>query len=87
MEPAEPVQTSKPILSDLTLNGSLESKEYELKLDNDIYLLKMELHSNNLISLSVRQTNNLSLYYYYKEFKYESLTNLLLLNYEYYDNI
>ena len=46
MEPAEPAQTPKPISNDTNLDDSLESKEYEIKLDNDIYLLKMKLYSN-----------------------------------------
>ena len=65
----------------------LESKEYELKLDNDIYLLKMELKLNDIISLNIRKINDLSFYYYSKEYKYDNLTNLLLLNKDYYDNI
>ena len=65
----------------------LESKEYELKLDNDIYLLKMELKLNDIISLKIRQINDLSFYYYSKEYKYDNLIKLLLLNKDYYDNI
>ena len=68
-------------------NDILESKEYELKLDNDIYLLKMELHSNDLIIFNLRQMNNLSFNCYYEKYEYDNLLNLLLLNHEFYDNI
>ena len=69
------------------LKELLESKEYELMLDKDFYLLKMELYSNNLINLNIRQINNLSFYYYYKEYKYDKLLKILLLNSKYYDKI
>ena len=81
--------TEAPIPVDINnkFNKLLENKEYEFKLDNDIYLLKMELYSNGLISLNIRQINNLFFYYYYKEYSYDNLINLLFLAKEQYDNI
>ena len=81
--------TEGPIPVDINNKFSklLENKEYEFKLDNDIYLLKMELYSNGLISLNIRQINNLFFYYYYKEYSYDNLINLLFLAKEQYDNI
>ena len=68
-------------------NNLLEIKEYELNMNNDIYLLKMELKLNDIISLKIRQINDLSFYYYSKDYKYDNLAKLLLLNKDYYDNI
>ena len=79
-------ESPKPKISNTILNSLLESREYELKLDNDIYLLKMELYSNDLITLNIRQINNLS-FYYYIEYNYDKLLILLLLTNEYYNNI
>ena len=80
------IETPTPI--DINNKPSLlESKEYELKLDNDTYLLKMELNLNEQINLNLRKVNNLSFYCYSKEYKYDSLLKLLLLNKDYYDNI
>ena len=47
----------------------------------------MELLSNDLITLNVRQINNISFYYFYKEYKYDQLLILLILNNEYHNNI
>ena len=70
-----------------TPNESLESKEYELKLGSNTYLLKMECHSNNVITLNLQQTNKLSYYYFFKEYNYDKLLNLLFLNKPFYNNI
>ena len=83
----EEIEAPTPIDINNKENYLLESKEYELKLDNDIYLLKMELKLNDIISLKIRQINDLSFYYYSKDYKYDNLAKLLLLNKDYYDNI
>ena len=76
-----------PVDNFFELNGLFGSYEYKLKLDNEIYLLKMELHLNdNTISFKIRELNNISIYYY-KEYKYDKLLIILLLNKEIYDNI
>ena len=83
----EEIEAPKTITYNTKLNDLIESKEYKLTLENDTYLLKMESHSNDLISLNVRQINNISFYYFYKEYKYDQLLNLLILNNEYHNNI
>ena len=70
-----------------TPNGPLESKEYELKLGTDAYLLKMECHSSDLIIFNSIQINKLSNCYYFKEYNYDKLLNLLFLNKSFYNNI
>ena len=70
-----------------TPNVPLEVKEYELKLGADTYLLKMENHSNDLITFNVIQINKLSNYHYFKEYNYDKLLNLLFLNKSFYNNI
>ena len=47
----------------------------------------MECHSNNVITLKLQQTNKLSYYYYFKEYNYDKLLNLLFLNKSFYNNI
>ena len=78
-----------PILVDrhIKMHEILESKEYELSIDNDAFILKMELLSNNLISFKINELKNLSSNYYYQEYKYDMLINILLLNNEFYGNI
>jgi len=65
----------------------IETKEYELKLNNDIYILKLEIDSNNKIYFKLRQINNISYYNYYNEFTYEELINILCLPSKIYENM
>lgn len=62
------------------------SKEYELKLNKDIYLLNMSKDSD-IIHFNVKQINELSYYNYENEYKYDELIKKLLLQKEDYDNI
>ena len=80
-------ETPIPVDINQNINDLLESKEYELILDKDTYFLKMELYSNNLITLYIRQINNLTFNSYFIEYKYDKLLDLLLLNKKSYDNI
>ena len=56
----------------------IESKKYELKLREDTYSLLIERYEN-LISFKIRQINNICLYQYFREYKYEDILNLLSL--------
>lgn len=59
------------------MSTPIETKEYELKLENSKYLLKMTLLSSDVISINIKQINDLSFHYYYGEFKYDELIELL----------
>ena len=63
------------------------SKEYELNLDQDTYSLKIEVISKETISYYLRQINNISFTYYYKEYNYDTLVKELVLPAQHYDNI
>ena len=89
----EEKEAPKPINNDIRTSSQskncevVENKEYELNLDKDTYLLKMDLYSNQKISFTIRQTNNISFYYFYKEYSYEELIKNLFLPVQQYDNI
>ena len=61
----EEKEAPKPINNDIRTSSQskncevVENKEYELNLDKDTYLLKMDLYSNQKISFTIRQTNNI----------------------------
>ena len=83
----KPINTEGGSTSQSQEGELLENKKYELNLNKDSYLLKIELYSNQKISFKIRQTNNISFYYFYKEYGYEELIKGLLLPAQYYDNI
>ena len=72
-----------------TPDGIMEHKKYELKLKENIYCLEMILYtdSDDKLCFKLTQSDNLSLYYYYKEFNYNDLINLLSLNKKQYDDL
>jgi len=86
-------EAPKPINNDTCISLQsencevVENKEYELNLDKDTYLLKMDLYSNQKIYFAIRQANNISFYYFYKEYTYEELIANLFLPAQHYDNI
>jgi len=63
------------------------TKNYELYLENDNYSITIEITSNQIISFKAFQINNISYFIYFKEYKYEELLKIFLLQKEYYDNI
>ena len=65
----------------------ISSQEYELNLGEDTYLLKMEIISKQKIGFNIRQINNISYYYFYEEYDYESLIKELTLPSQHYDSI
>ena len=64
-----------------------ETKEYELNFNKDTFLLTIELLSNEKISFKIRQINNISFIYFYKEYSFNDLIKHLLLPIQHYDDI
>ena len=82
--------TPAPIINKPELKEEEESKQiksYEITINDDTYLLMMEIISNEKINFKIRQTNNLSFYCYENKYKYEDITKILLLERNYYDSI
>ena len=65
----------------------INSKKYEMKLDQDSYLLLMEIYSNDKLCFKLRKSNNIQLYQYSNEYKYEDILNLLLLHKKHYEDL
>ena len=65
----------------------INSKNYKIKLDNDTYSLLMEIYSNDKLYFKLRKSNNIQLYQYIKEYKYNEILNLLLLHKKQYENL
>ena len=68
------------------INHLKERKEYELKLNEDIYRLTLEYSLDGNIYFKIRQINNLSFYYYKNSFNYEEITKKLSLLKDHYDD-
>ena len=66
---------------------SIPGKEYDLNLEKDTYLLKIDIISKERISFNIRQINNISYYYFYQEYDYQTLIKELVLPAQHYDNI
>ena len=65
----------------------IQSVQHELNFNNNIYLLTIEMYSNEKINFNLRQINDISLVTYNKEYEYEKMSNILLLHKNYYNNI
>jgi len=65
----------------------LEEITHQLNFNNDIYILTMKTIPYEKIHFNIRQVNNISFYYYEKDYDYEEITKILLLQRNYYDNI
>ena len=74
----EAAETPTPLEIVIGRGNLIESKKYELKLREDTYSLLIERYEN-LISFEIRQINNICLYQYFREYKYEDILNLLSL--------
>ena len=74
----EAAETPTPLEIVIGRGNLIESKKYELKLREDTYSLLIE-RFENLISFKIRQINNICLYQYFREYKYEDILNLLSL--------
>ena len=62
-------------------------RNYELTLNNDTYLLTMITIPEDQINFKIRQTNNISFYFYENTYKYSEISKILLLEKNYYDCI
>ena len=60
-------------------------RNYELTLNNDTYLLTMITISEDQINFKIRQTNNISFYFYENTYNYSEISKILLLEKNYYD--
>ena len=69
------------------LHKLIESKNYELKLNLDIYSISMELLSDKIICFKAKKKNNPTMSNYSKDYKYEELIKKLILPKDYYDSI
>lgn len=65
----------------------LESKTYELKLNEDVYSLIIQIYSNKTINFIIKQINEFNPVNYIKAYNYNEITKILLLQKEYYDDI
>ena len=74
----EAAETPRQLAIIIGRGNLIESKKYELKLREDTYSLLIE-RFENLISFKIRQLNNICLYQYFREYKYEDILNLLSL--------
>jgi len=64
-----------------------KNKKYELKLDEEIYSLTMNLYSNEKIQFNITKNSEFSLYNYTKSYDYSEITKKFLLPNEYYNNL
>ena len=66
----------------------IETKKYEMKLNEDIYMLIMDMYSNENINFKISPKNDLlSKANFSKVYSYEELIKKLILHKEHYDNI
>ena len=73
---------------DFINKGSIiQSKNYELKLTEDIYSLNISIYKNETIKFNLIQINKLSLINFIKVYDYNEITKKLLLSNEYYNDI
>ena len=65
----------------------IDSKNYELNIREVYYSLLIELYSDQKVCFKIKELNNLSLYHYFKEFKYDDILNILLLHKNQYEDV
>ena len=81
MEPASPIgQQNKE--SQIILH-----KSYILILNQDKYLLTLEINSNDILTFQLEKLKEISFCYYKKEYKYEELIDSLILHKQFYINV
>lgn len=68
-------------------NNSLNLKEYEFNLNNDIYKLSIEIFSKPAIRFTLKQTNLISDIYYQKEYEYQEIIRLMKMSSDLYNSI
>ena len=87
MEYQETVTPAPTLEKPLEKNNEELERHYEFSLNNDSYLVTMKVLSEERIFFQIRQINNISFYFYEKEFNYENIVKIFLLQKNYYDNI
>ena len=80
----KPATNTNPPTLEKSIN---DSKKYELKLEDIIYSLEVQLYSEDKLSFKLTKSDNLSLYCYSKEFNFNDIQTLLSLNKEQFDNL
>ena len=74
-------------ISDIKKEELNNINQYDLKINNDLYKLKIDISSKGKIIFELRQLNYISFDYYSRTFKYEDILNQLNLDKTKYDNI
>ena len=87
MDNQESITPAPAIKPEEKNNNKQMENSYELSLNDDIYLLIMKIIPDNKIHFKIRQINNLSFFYYEREYKYEEITKIFFLENNYYDSI
>ena len=80
------METPELILTEEKKPELIESKTYELKLDNEIYFLNFKIISEEKMLFQAKN-KTISLLSFEKEFTYEELIKNLFLQEQYYNNI
>ena len=62
-------------------------KEHELKLNNDLFKLTIEIFSNEMINFKIQKINDISFSYFFKEYYCKQIKNILHLNDSEYNDI
>ena len=65
----------------------LESTKYEFKIIDEVYILSIELNSDDKIYFKLRNKSNLSFCYYMNKYTYEEITKLLSLSKQSYKDL
>ena len=88
--PVAPMPAIPPIpvanVDNVNVN-TIETKEYKLNLDKDIYSLKIETFTNGNINFTVRHKNTIPTSYFTKTYVFEDILQKLYLFKEHHDNI
>ena len=87
MEGNPPAKPAMVVMPNITKENDIkEVKSYNLKLNDEIYEVTMELYSNEKITFKVKQANTISYINYIKTYKYEELLSSFLLTKDYYND-
>ena len=65
----------------------LQAKEYEFQINTNKYILKIDTYTNQTMRFNIKQTNNITIYYYEKNYNYDDITKTLKLLKDYYNDI
>ena len=78
-----------PIFYNIEESGKqlVQTKEYEFQINTDKYTLKIDAYSNQTMSFYIKQTNNITIYYYERNYTYDDITKALKLLKDYYKDI